>query len=206
MFFGCFFFPPFTACQLWRRREDPNSAESAEEAALKAWGPMPCALLIVTRAFLPSNSDWRARRFYSSQETSGGGKTRCWSPISLVRGLTRATRGRRAFGAPSLDTGLVSPPLPHNRPIPLPSYRSWSIPPTNTAQPPHLICSSLSARPRPTAHLPPLRHVLSSWQCDIFDADFFNSLFVFMPIKTHFKSRKHMDCKVRSRQEQQLDS
>lgn len=39
-------------------RKDPNSTESTEEAALKASGPMPCALLIVTRAFLPSNSDW----------------------------------------------------------------------------------------------------------------------------------------------------
>lgn len=39
-------------------RKDPNSTEIAEEAGLKASGPMPCALLIVTRAFLPSNSDW----------------------------------------------------------------------------------------------------------------------------------------------------
>lgn len=119
--------------------ENPNSAESAEEAALKASGPMPCALLIVTRAFLPSNSDWWARRGYSSQETSGGGKTRCWSPISPVRGLTLGTLGRRAFSAPILDTGLVSSPLPHNRPVSLPSYRSWSILPPNTAQSPHLI-------------------------------------------------------------------
>lgn len=39
-------------------RKDPNSTESVEEAALKASGPMPCALLIVTSAFLSSNSDW----------------------------------------------------------------------------------------------------------------------------------------------------
>lgn len=167
--FFCVCLTRFTACQLWKIQTLPRAQR---RAALKAWGPMPCALLIVTRAFLPSNSDWWARRGYSSQETSGGGKTRCWSPISPVRGLTLGTRGRRVFSAPSLDTGLVSPPLPHKRPIPLPSYRSWSIPPTNTAQPPHLICSSLSARPQPTAHLPPLRHVRSSWR-DIFDARFF---------------------------------
>lgn len=39
-------------------RKDSNSTESVEEAALKALGPMPCALLIVTSAFLSSNSDW----------------------------------------------------------------------------------------------------------------------------------------------------
>lgn len=43
-------------------RKDPNSTESVEEAALKASGPMPCALLIVTSAFLSSNSDWWVRQ------------------------------------------------------------------------------------------------------------------------------------------------
>lgn len=52
----------FTARQLWKMhstcRKDPYSTESVEEAALKASGPMPRALLIVTSAFLSSNSDW----------------------------------------------------------------------------------------------------------------------------------------------------
>lgn len=43
-------------------RKDSNSTESVEEAALKASGPMPCALLIVTSAFLSSNSDWWVRQ------------------------------------------------------------------------------------------------------------------------------------------------
>lgn len=39
-------------------KKAPKSTESVEEAALKASGPMPRALLIVTSAFLSSNSDW----------------------------------------------------------------------------------------------------------------------------------------------------
>lgn len=40
------------------RKKAPKPTESVEEAALKAYGPMPRALLIVTSAFLSSNSDW----------------------------------------------------------------------------------------------------------------------------------------------------
>lgn len=57
-------------------RKDPNSTESVEEAALKAWGPMPCALLIVTSAFLSSNSDWwvcQGRRAGAGGRGGGGG-------------------------------------------------------------------------------------------------------------------------------------
>lgn len=115
----------FTSCQLLERhsarKKAPKPTESEEEAALKASGPMPRALLIVTSAFLSSNSDWWVHQEggggggYSSEETGcvWWWKTLCSSPISPVRRLTRAIQGRRAFAAPSVDTGLVSSPLHH---------------------------------------------------------------------------------------------
>lgn len=98
------------------RKKAPKPTESVEEAALKASGPMPRALLIVTSAFLSSNSDWWVHQGggggYSSEETGSVWcwKTLCSSPISPVRGLTRGIQGNGAFAAPSVDTGLVSPP------------------------------------------------------------------------------------------------
>lgn len=103
-------------------RKDPNSTESVEEAALKASGPMPCALLIVTRAFLPSNSDWWARRgglgiLQRRQGASGGEKLCVKVPSLLSEGWHGASGDAGgAFGALSLDTGLVSPPPVHNPP------------------------------------------------------------------------------------------
>lgn len=105
------------------RKKAPKPTESVVEAALKASGPMPRALLIVTSAFLSSNSDWWVHQGgvgvggYSSEETGSvwWWKTLCSSPISPVRGLTRGIQGCGAFAAPSMDTGLVSlpPPPPH---------------------------------------------------------------------------------------------
>lgn len=148
-------------------RKDPNSTESAEEAALKASGPMPCALLIVTRAFLPSNSDWWARRgglgiLQRRQGASGGEKLCVKVPSLLSEGWHGASGDAGgAFGALSLDTGLVSP-LPCTTRQQPPHYPySCNVPPTNTPQPPHLICSLLSAWPQWTGLL--LWHRAPSW-------------------------------------------
>lgn len=185
--------------------EDPNSAEGGEKAALKASGPKPCALLIVTRAFLPSNSDWWVRRGYSSQETSSGGKTQCWSPISLVRGLTLGTRGRQVFGAPSLDTGLDSPPLFHTTgqsPWPLTAPEASHL----QIQFSRLISSVLHCQ-HDLGQLPTCRPSGTSFHPGvIFRTLILSFSFVLMSIIAHFKIRKYIDSQDTCRQKRELDT
>lgn len=138
-------------------RKDPNSTESVEEAALKASGPMPCALLIVTSAFLSSNSDWWVRRgggvFFR-----GDGERLVVKNSVLKSHLScqRADTGHPGtWGLWCSESGHW-PSFPPTQPA--------SPPPTtshlqNTPQPPHLICSLLSSWPQWTALL--LQHLFS---------------------------------------------
>ncbi len=95
----------------------------------------------------------RRRGILQRRRGASGGEKLCVKvPSLLSEGLTRGIQGRGAFGALSLDTGLVSPLL-------LPS----TTPPTtshlqNTPQSPHLICSLLSSWPEWTVLL--LQHLL----------------------------------------------
>lgn len=130
-------------------KKDPNSTESVEEAALKASGPMPCALLIVTSAFLSSNSDWWVCR--------GGGvffrgdRERLVVKNSVLK--SHLSCQRADTGHPG-TRGLWCSESGH-----WPSFPTTTLPPTtshlqNTPQLLHLICSLLSSCPRWTALLP----------------------------------------------------
>lgn len=155
----------FSVCQLWKCTtcsKDPNSTESVEEAPLKAWGPMPCALLIVTSTFLSTNSDWWVHWGGGVFFRGDGGvwwwKTLCSSPISPVRRLTWGIEGQRAFGALSMDTGLVSPYTPLHKP------HSHNIPPTkhSSAASSHLFFTVIPTSMNCPPPLPVLWHLLYS--------------------------------------------
>lgn len=147
------------------RKKAPKPTESVEEAALKASGPMPCALLIVTSAFLSSNSDWWVHQ-------GGGvffrGERECLVVKNSVF-KSHLSCQRADTGHPG-TRGLCCTECGH-----WPSFSPTPTPTTtshlqNTPQPPHLICSLLSSWPQWTAMLlplltPPLQTSTTSCAC-----------------------------------------
>lgn len=146
--------------------KDPNSTESVEEAALKASGPMPCALLIVTSAFLSSNSDWWVRQgggvfFRGDRERLVVKNSVLKSQLSCQRADTGHPGTWGLWCTESGHWPSFPPLLPSttHRPTPLPPPTTSHL--QNTPQPPHLICSLLSSWPQWTALLLLLlRHLL----------------------------------------------
>lgn len=151
-------------------KKAPKPTESVEEAALKASAPMPRALLIVTSAFLSSNSDW-----WVHQGRGGGGgvffrgdRERLVVKNSVFK--SHLSCQRADTGHPG-TRGLCCTECGH--------WPSFSPPPStttttshlqNTPQPPHLICSLLSSWPQWTATLlllltPPLWASTASCAC-----------------------------------------
>lgn len=123
-------------------RKDPNSTRMQEEAALKASGPMPCALLIVTSAFLSSNSDWWG--------CQGWGGRVFWERLVVKNSvLTSLLSCQRADTERPETRGLCCCRSGHWPRFPLPPTPS---PQTtshlqNTPQLAYLICSSLTSCP-----------------------------------------------------------
>lgn len=114
-------------------RKDPNSTESVEEAALKASGPMPCALLIVTSAFLSSNSDWWVCQgggvfFRGDRERMVVKNSVLKSHLSCQKADTGHPGTRGLWCSESGQwPSFTPPPLLPSSPIP-----SYNIPPTTT--------------------------------------------------------------------------
>lgn len=144
-------------------RKDPNSTESEEEAALKASGPMPCALLIVTSAFLSSNSDWWVRRgggvfFRGDGERLVVKNSVLKSHLSCQRADT-GHPGTQGLWCSESGHWPSFPPLLSSTAHQLPSY---NIPPTkhSSAALSHLfftvILTSMNCPPPPTPPLHPL--------------------------------------------------
>lgn len=159
--------------------KDTNSTESVEEAALKASGPMPCALLIVTSAFLSSNSDWWVRRgggvfFRGDGERLVVKNSVLKSHLSCQRADT-GHPGTQGLWCSESGHWPSFPPL-HSPPPPT-NPRSYNIPPTkhSSAAPSHLfftvILTSMNCPPPPTPPLHPfpsscLAFVLAITSCN----------------------------------------
>lgn len=135
-----------------------------EEAALKASGPMPCALLIVTSAFLSSNSDWWVCRgggvfFRGDGERLVVKNSVLKSHLSCQRADTGHPGTRGLWCSESGHWPSFPPLLPPTNPPPPPS--SCNIPPTkhSSAAPSHLFftvnLTSMNCPPPPPP-TPPL--------------------------------------------------
>lgn len=178
-------------------RKDPNSTESVEEAALKASGPMPCALLIVTSAFLSSNSDWWACRgrggvfFRGDRECLVVKNSVLGSHLSCQRADTGHPGTWGLWCSESGHWPSFPPPLPalHNPHPPTTAHLQ------NTPQSPHLICYLLSSWPQWTALL--LWHLLHGlrsrflWSFHCFLA----MSLMFAILKVEFSERNISCCK-----------